>query len=78
MTGRAKYFQFFILVLPLFSLAACKGTGEKSIAVNSNQPMNIKEENITYTTGNVTMNGFVAYNDSSNAKRPVVLIVHEW
>ncbi len=40
--------------------------------------MNIKEETVTYTGGSVTMNGFVAYIDSSSAKRPVVLIVHEW
>ena len=40
--------------------------------------MKIKEENITYTLGDVTMNGFVAYDESSQAKRPVVLVVHEW
>ncbi len=40
--------------------------------------ISVKQENITYTGDNITMNGFVAYNEASAAKRPVVLIVHEW
>ena len=38
----------------------------------------IKEENITYTADSVTMNGYVAYDSGNTAKRPVVLVVHEW
>lgn len=40
--------------------------------------MSIKEENVTYTLDSVKMNGFVAYDESSDAKRPVVLVIHEW
>ncbi len=38
----------------------------------------IKEESVSYTGDGVTMNGFVAYDGSSTAKRPAVIIVHEW
>jgi dienelactone hydrolase len=38
----------------------------------------IKEENITYTADGVTMNGYVAYDSGSTAKRPIVLVVPEW
>jgi dienelactone hydrolase len=38
----------------------------------------IMEENISYKTDDVSMLGFVAYEDSSRAKRPVVLIIPEW
>lgn len=38
----------------------------------------IKEENITYTTDGVTMNGYVAYDSNNKEKRPVILVVHEW
>jgi len=39
---------------------------------------NIKEEMITYKAGDVTLAGFVAYDESIKGKRPVVLVVHEW
>ncbi len=38
----------------------------------------IKEENVSYTLDTLTMNGFVAYDSSSDKKRPVVLVIHEW
>lgn len=38
----------------------------------------IKEEMVTYKAGNVTMVGYVAYDESIKGKRPVVLVVHEW
>jgi dienelactone hydrolase len=38
----------------------------------------IKEENITYTAGGVTLKGFVAYDQNVKGKRPGILVVHEW
>jgi len=38
----------------------------------------IKEEPITYTDGEATMKGFVVYDDASQAKRPGIIMVHEW
>ena len=41
-------------------------------------PMQIKEEAVSYSADTVNMNGFVAYDASTDKKRPVVLVVHEW
>jgi dienelactone hydrolase len=38
----------------------------------------IKEESVFYTGDSANMTGYVAYDSSSNAKRPIVLVVHEW
>ncbi|UAY50994.1 dienelactone hydrolase family protein [Ferruginibacter albus] len=46
----------------------------------SPQSMNnsIKTEAITYTDGQTSMKGYVAYDSAISGKRPVVLVVHEW
>jgi len=33
---------------------------------------------VTYTSDTLTMHGYLAYNDSLTAKRPGILVVHEW
>lgn len=38
----------------------------------------LKEENITYSGDNITMNGFIVYDENIKGKRPAVLVVHEW
>src|SRR5690348_8100319 len=38
----------------------------------------IREEPVTYTDGEATMKGFVVYDDASQAKRPGIVMVHEW
>lgn len=73
--------------LPLLSLSSAlfmlscnnsqtesKGTGKDTTAAASR----IKTENVSYGSAGKTMDGFVAYNDSVEGKRPAVLIVHEW
>ena len=38
----------------------------------------IKEVPVTYSDGTTTMKGFVVYDDASTAKRPGIIMVHEW
>jgi dienelactone hydrolase len=38
----------------------------------------IKEEPVTYKDGETTMKGFVVYDDAIKAKRPGLVLVHEW
>jgi dienelactone hydrolase len=38
----------------------------------------IKEEPVTYKDGDTTMKGFVVYDDAVKAKRPGIVVVHEW
>ncbi len=40
--------------------------------------MKIKEDAVSYQSDTSTYNGFVAYDENKEGKRPVVLIVHEW
>ena len=35
-------------------------------------------ETVDYKDGDVTLQGYIAYEDSTEAKRPGVLVVHEW
>lgn len=69
-------------VLPVAGLilfSACNTKSDKSSTTEKDQPkMLIKEESVSYTADSTTMNGFVAYNDATKERRPVVLIVHEW
>jgi dienelactone hydrolase len=38
----------------------------------------VKGEPVTYTAGDLTFNGYLAYDDSITTKRPGILVVHEW
>lgn len=62
----------------LLVLTSCNNNNAKSSTNMDTEKVSIKEENITYTLDSVTMNGFVAYNEATNVKRPVVLVVPEW
>ncbi len=67
-----KYFRLLCFISIIY-FTACNNNS------NMNTPKsNIKEENISYEAGDMKLKGFVAYEDSSMAKRPVVIIVHEW
>lgn len=47
-------------------------------ADSGNKPPVIKEENVTYTGDNTTMNGYIAYDENKTGSRPAVLVIHEW
>jgi dienelactone hydrolase len=46
--------------------------------VNAQKKLNIKTESLSYTIGDEKFLSYVAYNDKTAEKRPVVLVVHEW
>lgn len=65
-----------LLAVALFSaVSACNNETEKN--VEANEPV-FKEDNITYTSDGVNMNGFVVYDESKEGTRPAVLVVPEW
>jgi dienelactone hydrolase len=67
----------FIPTLLLSLLFACNSNQQAGSETGTTK-MNIKEETVTYSADSANMNGFVAWDDADSAKRPVVLIVHEW
>ncbi|MFT3677377.1 MAG: dienelactone hydrolase family protein [Chitinophagaceae bacterium] len=38
----------------------------------------IKEDNISYTGGGISMNGFVVYDENKQGARPAVIVIPEW
>ena len=69
--------KIFILLFSGLAIISCnqdKDAGEN----NSDKVMKVKTEDVSYKADTVSMNGFIAYNEGSDEKRPVVLIVHEW
>src|SRR5215475_15003085 len=49
-----------------------------AIAMITSANAAIKEEPVTYTDGETTMKGVVVYDDANQAKRPGIVMVHEW
>ena len=66
------------------ALVACNNQSTSSSAKSDStitetaKERGIKEENVTYTSNGVTMNGYLAYDASKEGKRPGILVVHEW
>lgn len=54
----------------LFTLAMATLAGAAYAAVHG--------EEVTYSDGETTLKGYLAYDDATQAKRPGVLVVHEW
>jgi dienelactone hydrolase len=52
-------------------------TTDTMVNTNTNAQA-IVEQPVTYSSGNTTMNGYFAYDSASTAKKPIVLVVHEW
>jgi dienelactone hydrolase len=68
---KTKYFRNSVLI-GLAMITISSYTQTKSLVST------IKEEMVSYKAGDVTLKGFVAFDESVKGKRPVVLIVHEW
>lgn len=70
--------KVFGLIFSVIALFSCN-QGDKDASDNkTGKEMKIAAHDISYQADTVTMNGFVAYDESTDEKRPVVLIVHEW
>ena len=73
----------WVLLIAL-ALVACNNQSTSSSAKSDStiketaKEPSIKEENVTYTSNGVTMNGYLAYDGSKEGKRPGILVVHEW
>ena len=64
-----------------FFITACNNqpaSQEKTAAESDTSAQKIKEENISYIGGDSTMNSFLAYDESTDKKRPGILIIPEW
>lgn len=65
--------------LALLSLASCNSGSDKEPGSEEKKAVPvIREQPVTYNLDTLNMNGYLAYDESYDAKRPVVLVVPEW
>lgn len=73
--------RFTLLLIVTAAIFACNNPQSaqttQSTETAVKQP-GIKEENFSYSGDNTTMKGFVAFDSSSDVKRPAILIIPEW
>lgn len=77
-----KYLQQagFALAFASLSLIACN-SGDKPADVTGSETETgpkMKEESIQYQSGDITMNGYIVYDESQEGPRPAVFVIHEW
>lgn len=78
---RRSKFLIACLCLAAITVASCNGSEGGQSSTSSNEKKSnivIKEENLAYKVDGANCSSFVAYDSASAAKRPVVLIIHEW
>lgn len=68
----------YVICCAVALILACNSKKSEEKDKKENAGVKLKEENITYTGDNATMNGYVVYDEHSDKKRPAVLVVHEW
>jgi dienelactone hydrolase len=49
-----------------------------AILLGSTAHAALQEEAVTYKDGDTVLKGFIVYDDASKAKRPGIVVVHEW
>ncbi len=73
--------HLFTSLLSLYAFVVLTGCSNKPPAAEETKEETkvfIREETVTYTGDDTEMTGFIAYNTTSETKRPVILVVHEW
>ncbi len=74
-----KSFNFYlVLITVLFSISACNNNSNNNERKSLGMKPVIKVENINYSADTAVMHSFIAYDSSTNKKRPVVLVIPEW
>jgi dienelactone hydrolase len=73
-------FTFTFLLIAIAAMIACNDqqSADKTKEPTEAKQPGVKEENISYSGDNTTMKGFIAFDSSSDAKRPAILIIPEW
>ena len=59
-------------------LSATIAAGALALLLGNTASAAIREQAISYKDGDTVMQGFIVYDDASSAKRPGVVVVHEW
>ena len=67
------------LSIASIALMACNNNTDKTeTETTTAKEIKMKEDNVSYTSDSVTMNGYVVYDENKEGPRPAVLVVPEW
>ncbi len=69
--------MYLLKSLPIIALVFCACNSQNSKNETATTPI-IKGETVFYSSDSVKMNGYMAFDSASDAKRPVVLVIPEW
>ncbi|PKD44002.1 dienelactone hydrolase family protein [Rhodohalobacter barkolensis] len=75
-----KSLKYLFLFGSILMLAACGQPESQSQSEKmemDDSPAVVGEE-VSYSAGDLTMNGYIAYDDNLEGERPGILVVHEW
>ncbi|MFT6928853.1 MAG: hypothetical protein ACJAQ7_000320 [Sediminicola sp.] len=79
-----KNLKIIVLVLlGTITLINCKSEPKKSASDSMEAKEEILQANVvgnevSYSTGETEMKGYIAYDENKKGKRPGVIVVHEW
>ena len=62
----------------LVATAACAKSTPPVESPSDVETVTLSEQEVSYTAGDTTMKGFLAWNTAQQGKRPGILVVHEW
>jgi dienelactone hydrolase len=68
------------LILALYSCGPQESASTEASTVDSTaqQTPNVVGKEVTYSSGDVSLKGYIAYDENQAEKRPGILVVHEW
>ena len=73
---------YWVTMLCIVLLSACQSGAPKEDKSAEQEvtakPVKVKGEEVTYQTDSTTMNGYIAYDENQEGKRPAILVIHEW
>ena len=75
---KRSYLYLLLLAATCISVFACNDPSSQQSTEETPATPKIKEENVTYRSDTTTLDGYVAYDESSDKKRPAVLVIPEW
>jgi dienelactone hydrolase len=75
-----KYIKSIMSAVVMIAIVAC-GSSEKKEEqqeVVIEEEVNIRGEEVTYSSPTTEMKGYMVYDEAQSGKRPGVIVVHEW
>jgi dienelactone hydrolase len=75
-----KSLKYLFLFGSILILAACGQPESQSQSEEMEMDDNpsVVGEEVSYSAGDLTMNGYIAYDENMEGERPGILVVHEW